>query len=168
MPPRPNWKGYLKLSLVSCSVALYPAASTSERISFNQINSKTGSRIKYKKVDADTGDEVEAADIVKGYQVDKNVYVTLDDEELEALQIESSHTIEIDKFVPHAQIDERYFDATYYMTPNDKVGQEAFAVIREAMRGKEMVGLGRVVLAKRERVIMLQPWEKGLMGTTLR
>ena len=87
MPPRPNWKGYLKLSLVSCSIALYPAASTSERISFNQINSKTGSRIKYKKVDADTGDEVEAADIVKGYEVDKNVYVTLDDEELEALQL---------------------------------------------------------------------------------
>src|SRR6478672_9787501 len=117
MAPRPNWKGYLKLSLVSCSVALYPATSSGERVSFNQINSKTGSRIKYKKVDADTGDEVDAADIVKGYQVEKNVYITLQDEELEAVQIESSHTIEIDKFVPAEQIDERFFDSPYYIVP---------------------------------------------------
>jgi len=168
VPPRPNWKGYLKLSLVSCSIALYPAASTSERISFNQINSKTGSRIKYKKVDADTGDEVEAADIVKGYQVDKNVYVTLDDEEIEALQIESSHTIEIDKFVPAEQIDERFFDSPYYIVPNDNVGQDAFAVIREAMRSKGTVGIGRVVISKRERPIILKPDGKGMRAVTLR
>ena len=168
MPPRPNWKGYLKLSLVSCSIALYPATSTSERISFNQINSKTGSRIKYKKVDADTGDEVEAADIVKGYQVDKNVYVVLDDEELEALQIESSHTIEIDKFVPAEQIDERFYDSPYYIVPNDNVGQDAFAVIRDAMRSKDTVGIGRVVISKRERPIILKPDGKGLRAMTLR
>ncbi len=137
MAPRPNWKGYLKLSLVSCSIALYPATSESERVRFNQINSKTGSRIK--KVDADTGDEVDSADIVKGYQVDKGVYVTLEDEEIEALQIESSHTIEIDKFVPAEQIDERFYDSPYYIVPNDKVGQDAFAVIREAMREKKTV-----------------------------
>ena len=100
MAPRPNWKGYLKLSLVSCSIALYPATSASERVSFNQLNKKTGNRIRYKKVDAETEEEVESADIIKGYQVDKNVYLQVEDEEIEALQIESSHTIEIDKFVP--------------------------------------------------------------------
>ena len=100
MAPRPNWKGYLKLSLVSCSIALYPASSASERVSFNQINKNTGNRIRYKKVDAETEEEVESADIIKGYQVEKNVYLQVDDEELEALQIESSHTIGIDKFVP--------------------------------------------------------------------
>ena len=111
MAPRPNWKGYLKLSLVSCSIALYPATSTSERVSFNQINKNTGNRIRYKKVDAETEEEVESADIIKGYQVEKNVYLQVDDEELEALQIESSHTIEIDKFVPAADIDAAYFDS---------------------------------------------------------
>ena len=100
MAPRPNWKGFLKLSLVSCSISLYPATSPSERVSFNQINKNTGNRIRYKKVDGDTGEEVNQPDIVKGYQVEKNVYVTVEDEELEALQVDSSHTIEIDKFVP--------------------------------------------------------------------
>lgn len=168
MAPRPNWKGYLKLSLVSCSIALYPATSESERVRFNQINSKTGSRIKYKKVDADTGDEVDSTDIVKGYQVDKGVYVTLEDEEIEALQIESSHTIEIDKFVPAEQIDERFYDSPYYIVPNDNVGQDAFAVIREAMRSKGTVGIGRVVISKRERPIILKPDGKGMRAVTLR
>src|SRR6476620_962951 len=111
MAPRPNWKGYLKLSLVSCSIALYPATSASERVSFNQLNKKTGNRIRYKKVDAETEEEVESADIIKGYQIDKNVYLQVEDEELEELQIESSHTIEIDKFVPVEQIDSRFFDS---------------------------------------------------------
>ena len=139
MPPRPNWKGYLKLSLVSCSIALYPASSASERVSFNQINKNTGNRIRYKKVDAETEEEVESADIIKGYQVEKNVYLQVEDEEIEALQVESSHTIEIDKFVPAEQIDERFYDSPYYIVPNDKVGQDAFAVIREAMREKKTV-----------------------------
>jgi DNA end-binding protein Ku len=168
MAPRPNWKGFLKLSLVSCAVSLYPATSASERVSFNQLNKATGNRIRYKKVDGDTGEEVSQADIIKGYQVEKNVYVTIDDEELEALQVDSSHTIEIDKFVPLADIDERYFDAPYYIVPNDEVGQDAFAVIRDAMRSKKMVGLGRVVIAKRERPIILRPLYKGLEGFTLR
>src|SRR6187401_2576361 len=149
MAPRPNWKGYLKLSLVSCSIALYPATSESERVRFNQINSKTGSRIKYKKVDADTGDEIDSADIVKGYQDDKGVYVTLEDEEIEALPIESSYTIEIDKFVPAQQIDERFYDSLYYIVPNDNVGQNA-------------VGIGRVVISKRERPIILKCDGKGM------
>lgn len=168
MAPRPYWKGYLKLSLVSCPIALYSATSATERVSFNQINKNTGNRIRYKKVDADTEDPVEQTDIVKGYAVEKNVYVTVEDAELEALQVESTHTIEIDRFVPRAQLDERYFDSSYYIVPNDTVGQDAFAVIRDAMKGKAMVGLGRVVLSKRERPIILEPFGKGLRGMTLR
>jgi DNA end-binding protein Ku len=166
--PRPYWKGYLKLSLVACPIALHTATSGSERIAFRQINKQTGNRLRQQLVDEVTREPVEAADKGRGYEYSKGAFIPVEDEELDAVAIESNHTIEIDKFVPHAQIDERYFDSTYYITPNDDVGQEAFAVIRDAMRGKEMVALGRVVLAKRERVIMLQPWEKGLMGTTLR
>jgi DNA end-binding protein Ku len=168
MAPRPNWKGYLKLSLVSCSIALYPATSASERVSFNQLNKNTGNRIRYKKVDAETEEEVDSADIVKGYQVEKNVYVQVEDEELEAIQVESTHTIEIDKFVPAEQIDSRFFDSPYYIVPNDNVGQDAFAVIRDAMKGKGTVGVGRVVISKRERPIILEPFGKGLRAMTLR
>ena len=168
MAPRPNWKGYLKLSLVSCPIALYPATSASERVSFNQINKNTGNRIRYRKVDEETEEPVEQADIIKGYQVEKNIYVTLEDEELEAIQVESTHTIEIDKFVPKNQLDERYFDSPYYIVPNDQVGQDAFAVIRDAMKGKGMVGVGRVVISKRERPIILEPFGKGMRGMTLR
>ena len=168
MAPRPYWKGYLKLSLVSCPIALHTATSGSERIAFRQINKQTGNRLRQQLVDEVTREPVESADKGRGYEYAKGAYVQVEDEELDAIAIESNHTIEIDKFVPHAQIDERYFDQTYYITPDDQVGQEAFAVIRDAMRGKAMVALGRIVLAKRERVMMLQPWEKGLMGTTLR
>jgi len=168
MAPRPNWKGYLKLSLVSCAVALYPATSERERVSFNQLNKNTGNRIRYKKVDAETQEEVTSDDIVKGYQVDKDVYVTVEDSEIEAIQVEATHTIEIDSFVPFAQIDARYFDSPYYIIPNDKVGQDAFAVMREAMRAKKVVGIGRVVISKRERPIILEPSGKGMRGMTLR
>lgn len=168
MAARPYWKGYLKLSLVSCSIALYAAVSSTERVSFNQINKRTGNRVKYKKIDADTGDEVAPDDIVKGYQVEKNVYVTVEDDEIEAIQIESAHTIEIDSFVPLGHIDARYYDSPYYVVPNDAVGQDAFAVIREAMRGKNLVGLGRVVIAKRERPVALEAAGKGLRAMTLR
>jgi DNA end-binding protein Ku len=165
---RPYWKGYLKLSLVACPIALYPASSSSERVSFRQINKKTGNRLRQQLVDDVTREPVDSADKGRGYEVAKNTYLIIEDEELDAVAIESNHTIDIDKFVPRAQIDERYFDSPYYITPNDQVGQDAFAVIREAMRDKEMVGLGRVVLSKRERVVMLQPWEQGLMATTIR
>jgi DNA end-binding protein Ku len=168
MAPRPNWKGHLKLSLVSCSIALYPATSAGERVSFNQLNKRTGNRIRYKKVDAETDEPVESDDIIKGYQVDKNVYVHVEDEEIEALRVEATHTIEIEKFVPLSQIDARYYDSPYYVVPNDKVGQDAFAVIREAMRDKKMVGVGKVVISKRERPIILEPFGKGLRGMTLR
>ena len=168
MAPRANWKGYLKLSLVSCPIALYPAASASERVSFRQINKKTGNRLRQQLVDGETREPVEAEDKGRGYEIGKNEFIQVDDEELEAIQIESTHTIEIDKFVPNAQIDKRYFDSPYYIAPTDKVGQDAFAVIREAMSGKDMVALGRIVVSKRERVIALEPYEKGLLGTTLR
>ena len=168
MAPRPYWKGYLKLSLVACPVSVFTATTTSERVSFRQINKLTGNRLRQQLVDDVTRDVVEAADKGRGYEVDKGVYIQIDDEEIESLEIESSHTIDIDRFVPRGQIDERYLDSTYYIAPNDKVGTEAFAVIREAMRGKDMVALGRVVMAKRERVIALQPWDKGVLGTTLR
>lgn len=168
MAPRPNWKGYLKLSLVSCSVALYPATSSGERVSFRQINKATGNRLRQKLVDEVTGETVEAENKGRGFEVAKGQYLLMEDDELDAIEIESNHTIEIDRFVPAAQIDKRYFDIPYYIAPNDSVGQEAFAVIREAMRGKDMVALGRVVMAKRERVIALEAEGKGLLGMTLR
>jgi DNA end-binding protein Ku len=168
MAPRANWKGYLKLSLVSCPIALYPASSSAERVSFRQINKKTGNRLRQQLVDDETREPVPAEDKGRGYEVGKDEFIPIEDDELEAIQIESTHTIEIDSFVPNAQIDKRYYDSPYYIAPTDAVGQEAFAVIREAMRVKDMVALGRVVISKRERVIALEPYEKGLLGTTLR
>jgi len=168
MAPRPNWKGYLKLSLVSCPIALYPAASAAERVSFRQINTKTGNRLRQQMIDGETGEPVEREDRGRGYEFGKNEFIQIEDEELAAIQVESTHTIEIDGFVPNAQIDKRYYDWPYYIVPTDKVGQEAYAVIRDAMRGKDMVALGRVVISKREHVIALEPYGKGLLGTTLR
>jgi DNA end-binding protein Ku len=166
--PRAYWKGYLKLSLVSCPVALFPASSEREKISFNQINKKTGNRIKYRRVDAETGDEVDSADIVKGYEVGKGQYIEIEPEELEAIAIESKRTIEIDEFVPKKEIDELYLSSPYYLVPDGEVGQQAFAVIREAIRKEGMVALGKVVFTSREHVIALEPRGKGLLGVTLR
>jgi DNA end-binding protein Ku len=166
--PRAYWKGYLKLSLVSCPVALFPASSEREKISFNQINKKTGNRIRYRKVDAESGDEVDSSDIVKGYEVGKGQYIEIEPEELEAIAIESKRTIEIDEFVPKKEIDELYLNSPYYLAPDGEVGQQAFAVIREAIRKEGMVALGRVVFTSREHVIALEPRDKGLLGITLR
>lgn len=168
MAPRANWQGYLKLSLVSCAVALFPASSTRERVSFNTINRKTGNKVKRIYVDPDTGEEVGAADQVKGYAVAKDQYVLVESDELDAVRIESSNAIDIEKFVPRTEIDPRYLEAPYYIAPNDKVAQEAFAVIREAMRDAGMVGIGRVVISRRERIVMLEPLKRGLLGTVLR
>ena len=165
---RPSWKGYIKLALVSCPVALWPATAPSERVSFRQINKKTGNRIRQQSVDEGTREPVELKDKVRGYELDKNQFLVIDDEELKAIEIESTRTIEIDAFVPRAEIDERFLDSPYYIAPNEPVGAEAFAVIREAMRDKSMAALGRVVLSSRERVIMLQPWGRGMLGTTVR
>src|ERR1700685_2345942 len=166
--PRAYWKGYLKLSLVSCPISLFPATSEREKISFHQLNKETGNRIRYRKVDSETGDEVEQADIIKGYEVTKGEYIELDPEELEAVAIESKRIIEIDQFVPKSEIDELYLRDPYYIVPDGDVGQQAFAVIREAVRKEGMVALGRVVFTSREHVIALEPRDKGMVGVTLR
>jgi DNA end-binding protein Ku len=168
MAPRAYWKGYLKLSLVSCPIALFPATSEREKISFHQINKQTGHRIKYRKVDADTEEEVDTDNIIKGYEVGKDQYLEIDPEELEAIAIESKRTIEIDEFVPKKEIDELYLNSPYYIVPDGDVGQQAFAVIREAIKQEGMVALGKVVFTSREHVISLEPRGKGLLGITLR
>ena len=168
MAPRAYWKGYLKLSLVSCPIALFPATSEREKISFHQINKNTGHRIKYQKIDAESGDEVEFADIIKGYQVGKGEYLEIEPEELEAIAIESKRTIEIDEFVPKKEIDELYLNSPYYIVPDGEVGQQAFAVIREAIRQEGMVAIGKVVFTSREHIIALEARDKGLLGVTLR
>ncbi|UQR62362.1 Ku protein [Bradyrhizobium sp. C-145] len=168
MAPRANWKGFLRLSLVTCPVALYPATSESEKISFNQLNRQTGHRIKYLKVDADTGDEVPNEDIVKGYELDKGQYIEVTKEQLEEIALESTRTIEIDEFVDKADIDPRYLIRPYYIRPDGKVGHDAFAVIRETIREMNKVAIGRVVLTNREHIIALEPMDKGLVGTLLR
>jgi len=168
MAPRAYWKGYLKLSLVSCPIALYPATSSSERVSFNRINKKTGNRLKQQQVDAETGEPVDKEDIGRGYEIGKGQYLQVEDDEVEKIRIESTHTIEIDSFVPRSEIDDRYPDSPYYVAPTDQVGQEAFAVIRDAIREKGLVALGRVVVSRREYVVMLEAFEKGLLATTLR
>ena len=168
MAPRAYWKGYLKLSLVSCPIALYPASSSAERVSFRRINKNTGNRLKQQMVDAETGDVVDKEEIGRGYEIGKGQYLNVEDDEIEKIKIESTHTIEIDSFVPRAEIDDRYPDSPYFIAPTDQVGLEAFAVIRDAIQDKGLVALGRVVLSRREHVVMLEPFEKGLLATTLR
>ena len=168
MAPRANWKGFLRLSLVTCPVALFPATSESEKISFNQINRNTGHRIKYMKVDGETGEEVQNEDIMKGYKVDTDTYIEVSKDELENIALESTRTIDINEFVPKSDIDPRYLIRPYYLVPDGKVGHDAFAVIRETIRNMDMVAIGRVVLTSREHIIALEPLSNGLMGTLLR
>jgi DNA end-binding protein Ku len=168
VPPRAYWKGYLKLSLVSCPIALYPATSEREKIRFNQLNKETGNRIRYRKVDAETGEDVEQANIIKGYEVAKDQYVELEPEELEAVAIESKRTIDIEQFVPRIQIDDLYLRDPYYIAPDGDVGQQAFAVIRDAIRKEGMVALGKVVFTSREHIIALEARDEGMLGVTLR
>jgi DNA end-binding protein Ku len=168
MAPRANWKGFLRLSLVTCPVALYPATSDSEKISFNQINRATGHRIKYLKVDAETGDEVPSDEIMKGYKVDTDSYIEVTKDELDNIALESTRTIEIDQFVPRSEIDDLYLVRPYYLVPDGKVGHDAYAVIRETIRSMDKVALARVVLTNREHVIALEARDKGLVGMLLR
>jgi DNA end-binding protein Ku len=168
MVARANWKGYLKLSLVSCAIALYPATSSSSKVRFSTLNRATGNKVKRLYVDPSTEEPVETEDQVKGYQVGKGSFVFVEDEDLDAIRIESTHTIDIEGFVPREQVDPRYFEAPYYLVPEDRVSQEAFAVIRDAMREEGRVGLARVVISRRERIILLEPLGKGIMGTVLR
>jgi DNA end-binding protein Ku len=166
--PRAYWKGSLKLSLVSCPVLLYPASTSVDKTRFHLINKETGNRLKQQMIDAETGDVVEADQKGRGYELKKGEYVEIDKDELEAVQIESNHTIDIDSFVPKDEIDKRYLNHPYYIAPDGKAGIDAFAVIRDAMQDKDRVALARIVLTNREHIIAIEPLGKGLLGTTLR
>ena len=168
MAVRAYWKGSLKLSLVSCPVLLYPASTSVEKTRFHMINKETGNRLKQQMVDAETGDVVESDQKGRGYELKKGEYVEIEKEELEAVQIESNHTIDIDSFVPSDEIDKRYLNHPYYIAPDGKAGIDAFAVIRDAMRDQDRVALARIVLTNREHIIAIEPLGKGLLGTTLR
>ena len=167
MAERTVWKGHIKLSLVSCAVGLYPSTSSGGKIRFNTLNRKTGNRVKRQFIDSETEEVVESEEQVKGYLVGKGSYIQVEDEELDALKVESTHTIDIESFVPREEVDERFLDTAYYIAPTDKVSNEAFCVIRDAIRDKGMAGIARIVLARRERMILLEPLDEGLVGTTL-
>lgn len=168
MAARPYWKGYLKLSLVSCPVSLFPASTQAEKTHFHQINTKTGHRLKQQMIDESTGRVVDTEHKGRGYELTKGRYVAITDEELSAVQVESTHTIEIDSFVPKDEFDERYYEKPYYIVPNGEAGEEAYSVIRDAMKDQNKVALARIVMAHREHVIAIQPFDKGLLGTVLR
>src|ERR1700712_1943757 len=167
-PPRAYWKGSLKLSLVTCPVVLYPASTSVEKTRFHMINRETGIRLKQQMVDAETGDVVEKDQKGRGYEVSKGKFIEIEKEELEAVQIESNHTIDIDSFVPRDEIDKRFLNNPYYIAPDGKAGVDAFAVIRDAMKDKDRLALARIVLTNREHVIAIEPLGKGLLGITLR
>jgi DNA end-binding protein Ku len=168
MAPRAYWKGYLRLSLVQSPVALFPAATETEKIRFHQLNRRTGHRIRNVKVDVETGEEVGSKDVIMGYEVSKGRYIQITEAELEAIALDSKHTIDIDEFVPKKEIDERYYLRPYYVAPDGDIGLDAFAVIRDVLAKMDRVALGRVILTNREHVIALERRGKGLVGMLLR
>ncbi|MEX0807247.1 MAG: Ku protein [Dongiaceae bacterium] len=168
MAERPIWNGYLKLSLVSCAVSLFSATTQAERTRFNIVNRKTGNRVRRVFVDSETEKTVESDDQVKGFEVDKGEYLLIEDDEIDEIRIESTHTINIERFVPRDDVNSRFLDNPYYLAPDDKVAQEAFAVIRDAMDKEKKAGIARVVMARRERMVLLEPLGKGILATTLR
>ena len=167
MAPRASWKGYLKLSLVSCPVRLYPATSASERITFNQLHKDTHNRINMKPVDPERG-LVERSDLVKGYEYEDKKYIIIEDSDLEAVRIESNHTMNIEAFVDEGSVDVIYQDAPYYLAPDGAMAEETFGVLREAMRKSGKVAIARLVLSSRERVVTVGPRENGMFVCTLR
>jgi DNA end-binding protein Ku len=163
-----SWNGYLKLSLVTCAVRLFPATTETKKVRFHLINPETGSRVNMRAHDAETGEELERSSLVKGYEYDRKRYVTLTNEELEQIKLESTKTVEIERFVDIGKIDINYLDAPYYVVPDGKVAAEAYKVIRDAMADEKVVGIGRVVLTSREHPVLIQPRDKGLELITLR
>ena len=168
MAPRPAWKGYLKLSLVTCAIELTNVVTHAEKVSFRILNRKTGNTVKRIYVDAETSKPLEDGDEIKGYEVSDGDFIHIEEDEIEAVQIESSHTMSLDGFVEKSSIEQIYLDTPYYVSPADKVSQEAFAVIRDAMSKKKMAGLARIVLYQRERPVVIEPLGKGMVLTTLR
>ncbi|MFO1119987.1 MAG: Ku protein [Rhodospirillales bacterium] len=167
MAYRPTWQGHLKLSLVTCPVALYTATSSGGDVHFNLINPKTNNRIRIITTDPETG-PIARSELVKGYEVEKGKYILLTDDEIKSVKLESTKTIDIERFVPEADIDRIYWDSPYYLAPDGKLAQEAFGVIREAMQRSGQIALGRVVLSTRERLLALEPRGKGILATSLR
>lgn len=167
MAPRAYWKGYLKLALVSCPVKLYSATTTANKVAFNQLHKDTLNRVQMKYHDPELG-EIERADLVKGYQFEKDRYVIIEKEELDAIQIESNKTIDIEGFVDASDIDDLYLDSPYFLGPDGPVAEETYAVIKEALARTDKVGIARVVLSGRERLIALKPYGDGMCMTTLR
>ena len=162
------WKGYLKLSLVTASVSLTPATTESSKVRFHVLNRATKNRVESRYVDSVTHKPVSEKDQVKGYPRGEDDYVLLEDEEIEEVGLESTRTIDIDSFVPRGSIDWIWYDKPHFLTPEDKVGMEAFCVIREAMRANDVVGIARLVLYRRERAVLLEPQDKGIVLWTLR
>jgi DNA end-binding protein Ku len=168
MAPRSFWKGYLKLSLVTCAVSMLPATTDGEKVRFHTVNKDTGNRVRSRYVDQETGKFVDEDDEVKGYETGEGQYVTLEDEDIDAVGLESTRTIEIDTFVPAHTIEWIWHDKPHYLIPDDDVAREAFSVIREAMEATKTVGISRLVLYRRERAVMLEPRGKGIVLWTLR
>ena len=167
MAPRASWKGYIKLSLVSCPVRLYPAVSANEKIRFNQLHKDTHNRINMKPVDLELG-LVERSDLVRGYEYEDKQYIIIDDSDLDAVRIESNHTLNIEAFVDQSEVDVIYQDSPYYLAPDGAMAEETFAVLRDAMRAAGKVAIARLVMASRERVVTIGAREKGMFVTTLR
>jgi DNA end-binding protein Ku len=168
MAPRPYWKGYLKLSLVTCPVAMAPAISESAKVRFHTLNRRTGNRVKSRYADAETEKPLGDDDQVLGYERGAGEFVVLEDDELESVALESTHTIDIDAFVPKEKIDWIWYDRPHYLVPDGPVGEEAFSVIREAMATTRTIGISRLVLYRRERAVMLEPRDRGIVLWTLR
>ncbi|MDP3411526.1 Ku protein [Bosea sp. (in: a-proteobacteria)] len=168
MAPRTFWKGYLKLSLVTCPVAMMPARSESEKVRFHKLNRKTGNRIQSRYVDAVTGKPVADEDEVKGYPKGDDDYIVLEDDELDSVSLESTRTIDIQTFAPRSSVGWVWYDAPHYLVPDSKIGEEAFSVIREAMKRTKTVGISRVVLYRRERAVLLDARDNGIVLWTLR
>lgn len=167
MATRPTWQGYLRLSLVSCPVALYTATSRASDVSFNMLHKQTHNRIRMIPTDPETG-PVERSDIVKGYEIEKGRYVVVTDDEIKNVRLETTRTIDIERFVDEADIDRLYWNDPYYLAPDGEMAVEAFSVIREAMSGAGKVALARVVMHQRERVLALEPRDNGLLAYTIR
>jgi DNA end-binding protein Ku len=168
MAARSIWKGYLRLSLVNCAVALYPAVTEVDKVHFHKLNRETGNRLRMRMIDEETGEEVPRDQQVKGYQISKGSTVQIEEEDLEKIALEGTHVMEITKFVPREEIDPLYFDRPYFLAPNDDASQDAFAVLREAMRKKEIGGLATVIMHERDHVVLLEPRDAGMLATMLR